>query len=194
MHGTLLALATTLLFPYVALSQGAHLNQNGLANQAPQVEVPAQPLGTVTLGYAYNWNDQGGYHRSTNGWLAKPALNLTRQWAIYLDASNYYGANLKGRMNAHTYTLGVSRTLKVRSRFKPSLFTQSGDSRTSNAGTIVHGFALLAGVNVTTPINNHVSFSINPIEYVYVYAIGQMHNSYSPKFSLAFPFGKRAVQ
>ncbi len=155
---------------------------------APQ---KSTPIGTISIGYAYLWADQGGYHRNLNGWLAKPTFNLVDGWAIYADASNYYGANRKGSVNLHTYSLGVSKEIFPKPRLKPALFLQMGDSRTSNAGTITNGFALLTGINFTTPINKRVSLSIIPAEYVYVHPDGENRNSYNVKVSLVFPFGKK---
>ncbi|WP_419804551.1 hypothetical protein [Terriglobus sp.] len=149
------------------------------------------PIGTISVGYAYLWADQGGYHRSLNGWLAKPTFNLANGWAVYADASNYYGANRKGSVNLHTYSLGVSKEIFPKPRLKPALFLQMGDSRTSNAGTITNGYALLTGVNFTTPLNKWVSLSIIPAEYVYAHPAGENRNSYNAKFSLVFPFGKK---
>ncbi len=149
------------------------------------------PVGTISAGYAYLWADQGGYHRSVNGWLVKPTINLQDGWAVYFDASNYYGANRKGSLNLHTYSLGVSKEVLARPQLKPALFLQMGDSRNSNAGSIVNAYALLTGVNFTTPINKYVSLSVIPLEYVYTHPDGENRNSYNAKFALVFPFGKK---
>jgi hypothetical protein len=157
---------------------------------APAAKKPA-PIGTISVGYAYLWADQGGYHRNLNGWLAKPTFNLANGWAVYADASNYYGANRKGSVNLHTYSLGVSKEVMAKPKLKPALFLQMGDSRNSNAGSVVNAYALLTGINLTTPLTKWVSLSIIPAEYVYTHPDGDNRNSYNAKFSLVFPFGKK---
>lgn len=157
---------------------------------APAAKKPA-PIGTISVGYAYLWADQGGYHRNLNGWLAKPTFNLANGWAVYADASNYYGANRKGSVNLHTYSLGVSKEVLAKPKLKPALFLQMGDSRNSNAGSVVNAYALLTGINLTTPLTKWVSLSIIPAEYVYTHPDADNRNSYNAKFSLVFPFGKK---
>src|ERR1700712_1472559 len=90
---------------------------------AQSVPAPTKPIGSISAGYAYLWADQGGGdHRSLNGWLIKPTYNLPQGWAVYLDASNYYGSNAKGRVNAHTYSAGVSKIVFPTPKLKPALF------------------------------------------------------------------------
>lgn len=157
--------------------------------QSPDPRKP-KPIGTLAAGYAYLWADQGmGDHRSLNGWLIKPTINLAQGWAVYADASNYYGKNSKGSINLHTYSLGVSKEVLAQPKLKPSLFLQMGDSRNSNAGTIVNAYALLTGINLTTPLRSWVSLSVIPAEYVFTYPNGEGRHSYNAKASLVFPFG-----
>lgn len=154
---------------------------------------PALPIGTLSAGWAYLFADQGtGTHSNLNGWLVKPTYNLPQGWAVYLDASNYYGRNSKGSINLHTYSLGVSKEVFARPRLKPALFLQMGDSRNSNAGSIVNAYALLTGINFTTPLRSWVSLSIIPAEYVFTYPDGDPRNSYNAKVSLVFPVGHKA--
>jgi hypothetical protein len=160
---------------------------------APAVSAkPAPPIGTIAVGYAYLFADQGdGTHRNLNGWLAKPTYNLPKGWAVYLDASNYYGRNAKGSINLHTYSLGVSKEVFAKPKFKPALFLQMGDSRNSNAGKIVNAYAMLTGINLTVPLRSWVSLSVIPAEYVFTYPDGDPRNSFNAKASLVFPIGHR---
>ncbi|MFN2977092.1 hypothetical protein [Terriglobus aquaticus] len=167
------------------------LDSDGSGQQSTPAAKKPTPIGTISVGYAYLWADQGGYHRNLNGWLAKPTFNLANGWAVYADASNYYGANRKGSVNAHTYTLGVSKEILPKPKLKPALFLQMGDSRNSNAGSVVNAYALLTGINVTTPLTKWVSLSIIPAEYVYTHPDGENRNSYNAKVALVFPFGKK---
>ncbi|MGI4756400.1 MAG: hypothetical protein ACRYGF_06070 [Janthinobacterium lividum] len=153
---------------------------------------PAPPIGTLAAGWAYLFADQGtGTHRNLNGWLIKPTYNLPAGWAVYFDASNYYGKNSKGSINLHTYSVGVSKEVFAKPRLKPALFLQMGDSRNSNAGSVVNAYALLTGINFTTPLRSWVSLSIIPAEYVFTYPDGDPRNSYNAKVSLVFPIGKK---
>lgn len=153
---------------------------------------PAPPIGTITAGYAYLYADQGmGQHSHLNGWLLKPTYNLSDGWAVYLDASNYYGKNTKGSINLHTYSVGVSTEVFARPKLKPALFLQMGDSRNSNAGKIVNAYALLTGINLTVPLRSWVSLSVIPAEYVYTHPDGENRNSYNAKVSLVFPVGHK---
>lgn len=153
---------------------------------------PAPPIGTVAAGYAYLYADQGmGQYSHLNGWLLKPTYNLSDGWAVYLDASNYYGKNAKGSINLHTYSLGVSKEVFAKPKLKPALFLQMGDSRNSNAGKIVNAYALLTGINLTVPLRSWVSLSVIPAEYVYTHPDGENRNSYNAKVSLVFPVGHK---
>ena len=164
-------------------------------SQAPTTAAakPAPPVGTLSAGWAYLFADQGmGAHSNLNGWLVKPTYNLANGWAVYLDASNYYGRNAKGSINLHTYSVGVSKEVLARQRLRPALFLQMGDSRNSNAGAIVNSYALLTGINFTTPLRPWVSLSIIPAEYVFTYPDGDPRHSYNAKVALVFPFGHKS--
>ena len=162
------------------------------ADQATPPPKPAPPIATLSTGYAYLYADQGnGTHVHLNGWLVKPTYNLPDGWAVYLDASNYYGKNPKGSINLHTYSLGVSKELFPKPKLKPALFLQMGDSRNSNAGKVVNAYALLTGINFTTPLRPWVSLSVIPAEYVFTYPDHDPRNSFNAKVSLVFPIGHR---
>ena len=153
---------------------------------------PAPPIATISAGYAYLYADQGnGTHVNLNGWLLKPTFNLSNGWAVYADASNYYGRNPKGSINLHTYSLGVSKEVFARPRLKPAFFLQMGNSRNSNAGKVVNAYALLTGINFTTPLRPWVSLSIIPAEYVFTYPDNDPRNSFNAKVSLVFPIGHK---
>jgi hypothetical protein len=158
----------------------------------PAKPKPAPPIATISAGYAYLYADQGdGTHVNLNGWLLKPTFNLANGWAVYADASNYYGKNPKGSINLHTYSLGVSKEVFAKPKFKPALFLQMGDSRNSNAGKIVNAYALLTGINLTMPLRSWVSLSIIPAEYVFTYPDSDPRNSFNAKVSLVFPIGHK---
>lgn len=183
----------TLMAWQISTAQQASENFSG---QQAQSTAPAKqkqiPIATISVGYAYLWADQGmGDHRNLNGWLAKPTFNIANGWAAYLDASNYYGRNSKGSVNLHTYSLGVSKEVLTKEHLKPALFLQMGDSRNSNAGSVVNAYALLTGINLTTPLNKWVSLSVIPAEYVFTYPDGDARHSYNAKVSLVFPIGKK---
>jgi hypothetical protein len=177
----------------------AEVSTSAVADGEEQIQIspavsakPAPPIGTIAAGYAYLFADQGdGTHSNLNGWLAKPTYNLPQGWAVYLDASNYYGRNAKGSINLHTYSLGVSKEVFAKPKFKPALFLQMGDSRNSNAGKIVNAYAMLTGINLTVPLRSWVSLSVIPAEYVFTYPDGDPRNSFNAKASLVFPIGHR---
>lgn len=165
--------------------------QNAAAGAVAPAKKPV-PIATLAVGYAYLFADQGmSDHRNLSGWLVKPTFNIANGWAAYLDASNYYGGNSKGSINLHTYSVGVSKEVFARPKLKPALFLQMGDSRNSNAGKIVNAYALLTGINLTTPVTKWMSLSVIPAEYVFTYPDGDPRHSFNAKVSLVFPIGKK---
>ena len=155
----------------------------------------AYPIGAVAGGWGYIWADQGNGERSNiNGWFLKPSYNITKNWSVYLDFSNYYGKNSRGAINQHSYTAGVSRTFPVSAHFKPGVFVQSGDVRVSNAGRITHAFTFLTGASVTVPLKPWLAVSVIPAEYVFGYPNGQTRNSYNAKASFVFSFGHKGAK
>ena len=168
-----------------------YLAQDTAAGASQPAKKPV-PIATLAVGYAYLFADQGmGDHRNLNGWLVKPTFNIADGWAAYFDASNYYGKNSKGSINLHTYSVGVSKEVFAKPKLKPALFLQMGDSRNSNAGKIVNAYALLTGINLTTPLTKWMSLSVIPAEYVFTYPDGDPRNSFNAKVSLVFPIGKK---
>lgn len=173
------------------LSEQAEHSANSQAT-AQKIAPRTYAMGSIAGGWGYIWADQGSGERSNiNGWFLKPSYNLSPNWSVYLDFSNYYGKNGRGAINQHSYTAGVSRTFPVSKRFKPGVFVQSGDVRVSNAGRITHAYTFLTGVSVTVPLKPWLAFSAIPAEYVFGYPNGQTRNSYNAKASLVFSFGHK---
>jgi hypothetical protein len=151
---------------------------------------PAQPLGTLGVGWTYLWADQGADYRSNlNGWYARPAINLPHGTSLFVDFTNYYGKNSKGSVNSHGFTSGVSKSVFSRPRLKPTLFIEAGDVRSSSAGTITNQLAIATGINFAIPLARWVSLAVTPAEYVFLYPKGDWRNDYNAKVGFSFPIG-----
>jgi len=157
-----------------------------------QQENPDRPLGSIAAGWTYLYADQGaGERESINGWFLRPSVNVGKGFNLFFSNTNYYGANRKGSLNGHGYTLGVGHTIFATPHVKPSVFAESGVVRSSNAGSIVNQFAFATGFGLTIPLNKHVDLSLTPAEYVFLYPKGDPRNDFNAKVGFSFPFGHR---
>lgn len=160
----------------------------GVGAVSAQAQTAKKPLGNVTVGWTYLYADEGGYRSNLNGWFARPQLNLKQGWSVFFDSTNYYGTNKKGSVNGHGYTAGFGKTLLRKHRLKPTLFAESGDVRTSSAGTITEQFAFAAGASFAYSLNHEVSLVVTPAEWVFLYPNGDPRNDYNSKAGLVFNF------
>jgi hypothetical protein len=150
------------------------------------------PMATVTAGWTYLWADQGAGERSNlSGWFARPAVPIGRGYSGFADFTNYYGSNHKGTVNSHGFTFGVSKDIFMQPRFKPAIFAEVGDVRSSNAGTIVNQFAFATGASFGIPLRQWVSLAITPAEYIFLYPKGDVRNDFNSKVGFSFPIGHR---
>jgi hypothetical protein len=162
-----------------------------MASHAQQAK-PKPALGSITTGWTYLYAAQGaGERESINGWFLRPSINVGRGFSVFFDSTNYYGANRKGSLNGHGYTFGVGHDVFARRHLKPAIFTEAGDVRTSNAGSIVNQFAFAAGFSLTIPLNKHIDLALTPAEYVFLYPKSDPRNDYNAKVGFSFPFGHR---
>jgi hypothetical protein len=152
---------------------------------------PKPRLGAVTTGWTYLWADQGGYRANLNGWFLRPSVNFGQGYSVFFDSTNYYGANRKGSVNSHGYTMGIGRQFFAKARIRPSIFAEAGNVRSSSAGTITNQFVFAAGESVSVPFNKHVELAITPAEYIFLYPNSTVRNDYNAKVGLSFPFGHR---
>jgi len=157
-----------------------------------QEQSQSPPLVTLSVGWTYLYADQGSGQRSNlNGWYAKPSMPLGKGYAAFADFTNYYGANSKGSINSHGFTFGVSKDVFPRPKFRPAVFAEAGDVRTSNAGSIVNQFAFATGFNFAIPIQRWIAFSATPAEWVFLYPKGDPRNDFNSKIGLTFSVGRR---
>lgn len=157
-----------------------------------QSKADSTPIVTISAGWTYLWADQGAGERSNlNGWFVKPSVTLGKGYAAFADFTNYYGANHKGSIHSHGYTFGVSKSVFTRPKFKPTVFAEAGDVRSSNAGTIVNQFAFNTGFNFSVPLRSWVSLTVTPAEWVFLYPKGQARNDFNAKVGFSFPIGRR---
>lgn len=153
---------------------------------------PKSPIATLTVGWTYLYADQGMGERSNlNGWFVRPSLTIAKGLSGFADFTNYYGANHKGSINSHGFTFGVSKEVFSTPKFKPSVFAEAGDVRSSNAGSIVNQFAFAAGGSFAIPIRRWVSLAITPAEWIFLYPKGDARDDFNSKLGFSFPIGKR---
>jgi hypothetical protein len=148
-------------------------------------------IATLTVAYTYLWADQGGYRVNLNGWNVRPSVLLGRGYSVFFSSTNYYGANRKGSLNAHGYTLGVAKSVFTTPHFKPALFLESGDVRVSSAGAITNEALVATGASVSIPLRPWVSLMVLPAEYVFLYPHADWRNDLNAKVGLTFPLGHR---
>jgi hypothetical protein len=152
---------------------------------------PKPPLATLTAGWTYLWADQGANYRSNlNGWFVRPTVYIGRGASIFFSNSNYYGANAKGSLNSHGFTLGVARRVFNIPRIQPSVFLESGDVRASSHG-ITEEALVATGVGLSIPLAHRLALSITPVEYVFLYPHADWRNDINAKVGITFPFGRR---
>ena len=152
---------------------------------------PKPPLATLTAGWTYLWADQGANYRSNlNGWFVRPTVYIGRGASIFFSNSNYYGANAKGSLNSHGFTLGVAKQVFPTPHLKPSIFLEAGDVRASSK-TITNQAPVAAGVGLSIPLAKWAALSITPAEYVFLYPHADWRNDFNAKAGLSFPLGHR---
>ncbi len=134
---------------------------------------------------------RAGERSNLNGWFARPSVTIGKGYAGFADFTNYYGANHKRSINSHGFTFGVSKNVFTKPKFKPSVFAEAGDVRSSNAGSILNQFAFAAGASSALPLAHWVSLAITPAEWIFLYPKGDPRNDFNAKVGLSFPIGKR---
>ena len=163
-----------------------------LPSFCPGQQRSESPLANIAMGWTYLWAAQASGDRSNlNGWFARPALSVSKSYAVFASFTNYYGANHKGSINSHGHTLGVSRQVLARPRLKPSIFVEAGDVRSSNHFTIVNQFGFATGASFAVPLKYPLSLIITPAEYVFLHPNGSVRNDYNAKLGLSYAFGHR---
>jgi hypothetical protein len=168
------------------------LNSGDAAAQPAPAKKAKPSLGSITTGWTYLYADEGaGERESINGWFLRPSFDVGKGYSVFFDSTNYYGTNRKGSLNGHGFTFGFGHNAFTLRHAKIGIFTEAGDVRSSNAGSIVNQFAYAAGFSVTVPIDKHVSLALTPAEYVFLYPKGDPRNLYNAKVGLSFPFGHR---
>lgn len=159
---------------------------------AQEPKPKSSPLGAIGLGWTYLWADQGAGERvSLNGWYARPSFNLGKGYSVFANFTNYYGANKRGSINSHGFTFGLAKQFFSEARVRPSIFAEAGDVRASNAGRIVNQFVFATGASLQIPLSNHVSLTITPAEWVFLYPHGDPRNDFNAKAGISIPFGRR---
>ncbi len=159
------------------------------ASALPGSAQERKPIASLTVAYTYLYADQGGYRINLSGWNARPAVPIGRGYSIFFSTANYYGGNHKGSLNSHSFTLGLAKSVFATPHFKPILFLESGDVRSSNAGAITHQALVATGAAVTIPLRPWVSLMVLPAEYVFLYPHADWRNDINSKFGLTFPIG-----
>lgn len=159
------------------------------ASVLPASAQEKKPIATLTMAYTYLYADQGGNRINLNGWNLRPAVPIGRGYTIFFSNTNYYGRNHKGSVNSHGFTLGLAKTVFATRHFKPAIFLEAGDVRSSNAGTITHQALVATGASVSIPLRPWVSLSVLPAEYVFLYPHADWRNDINAKIGLTFPIG-----
>jgi hypothetical protein len=145
--------------------------------------------GDISAGYTYLDADQGGGERvSQSGWFARPSVNVSKSYSIFMDFTNYYAANTKGSLNAHGYTAGIARSFSRRLGVIPSLFVEAGDVRVSNAGKITNSPQYLTGVGLGIPLTKHWSIKLTPAEYALIDSPTGVRHDFNAKVGISFAF------
>ena len=146
-------------------------------------------IGDLKFGYTYLYADQGSGERSNiQGWFARPSVVISHGYSIFADFTNYYGANSKGSLNSHGFTLGVDKGFRQHATVRPSVFAEAGDIRNSNAGAITNSGAFLTGLGIGIPIKGRWSVALTPAEYALIDTRAGVRNDFNAKAGLSFAF------
>ena len=147
----------------------------------------------LATGYNYQNSDQGeGVRRNLNGWYASLQYDLNEMVSVTMEVDSYYGS-LQGRsLRQQNYIAGPQFTFRdARARWRPFVFVQAGDQRSSFAGAVTHSFDLQIGGGLETKINDRVSLQLTPAEYNLATQSGTLTHSVSANLGVIWALWKQ---
>ena len=147
----------------------------------------------LTTGYNYQNSDQGqGVRARLHGWFADLQYDLTEHLAITGEVDSYYGDSQGESLKQQNFVVGPQFTFRSEeARLRPFLYVQSGDQRSSSAGTITHSFNLQVGGGVEIKLQDRVHLQITPAEYNFALVSGTPAHSYGVKTAVIWTFWKQ---
>ena len=156
------------------------------------LQAQENPVFTITGGYMYLNADQHAATRASfSGWYVIPEYHVTKSWSVIAEATGFTGSPVGKSTNVHSYTAGPVYAIDTKTRITPFFFGEVGDARTSQAGSVNHAFALVAGLGANVKLVKRVSLQLIPGEYILTTpAHGALHN-YGAHVGLAFDFGSK---
>jgi hypothetical protein len=121
----------------------------------------------LAIGYNYQNSDQGnGIRSNLNGWYSNLRYDLTDTISVTAEIDNYCGSLQRQSLKQQNYVAGPQITFRnAHARWRPFIFIQAGDQRSSSLGIVTHSFDLQIGGGVQTKLSDRISLQITPAEY-----------------------------
>ena len=122
---------------------------------------------SITTGYNYQNSDQGkGLRANLSGWFSDLQYDLNEHLAITGEVDSYRGSLQGHIVRQENYVGGPQLTLRDEdARIRPFFYIQTGDQRTSSAGSVSHSFNLQMGGGVELKLSSRVALQVTPVEY-----------------------------
>jgi hypothetical protein len=158
------------------------------------ISLPAQSHElSMTTGYNYQNSDQGNEGRANlNGWFADLQYDLSSHVGITGEVDSYYGSLQGEALGQQNFVAGPQFTFRdPEAKVRPFFYAQTGDQRSSSAGSITHSFNFQIGTGVEIKLQARIRFQITIAEYNLAVVSGTSAQSYGLKTGLIWTLWKQ---
>lgn len=147
----------------------------------------------LATGYNYQYSDQGEGSRSNlNGWYTSLQYDLNEMISVGAEVDSYYGSFQHQSLRQQNYVAGPQFTFcSEKAKWRPFIFIQAGDQRSSSLDTVSHSFDLQVGGGLQTKLNGRVSLQLTLAEYNLALQSGNPTHSVSANVGLVWTLWKQ---
>ena len=163
-----------------------------LLGQSSALPADSQQLDLAT-GYNYQSSDQGEGSRSNlNGWYVSLQYDLSERISVTAELDSYYGSFQRQSLRQQNYVAGPQFTFRsANAKWRPFIFMQAGDQRSSFLNSVTHSFDLQIGGGLETKLSNRVSLQLTPAEYNLAVQSGTPTHSVSANIGVIWTLWKQ---